>query len=237
MTKTLTSLKLGTALAAITAFASPAFAQDEPAPVSTIGEEDLEQADSGDAGQNVTVTARRTEESLQRVPAAVSAFNERALERIQAQDPTGLQGAVPNLNIVQGRGSSNAMNIYIRGIGQPDALQTFDPAVGVYVDGVYYSRIRGTQFDLLDLQRVEVLRGPQGTLYGKNTIGGALSFVTRRPGNELRGEVTATYGSYDQLELRGIVSAPLSDDDRHRHRLAARPARRLCRGSGARPRL
>jgi iron complex outermembrane receptor protein len=211
MTKTLTSLKLGTALAALTAFATPALAQDEPAPTATISEEDLEQADSGSAEQNVTVTARRTEESLQRVPASVSAFNERALERIQAQDPTGLQGAVPNLNIVQGRGSSNAMNIYIRGIGQPDALQTFDPAVGVYVDGVYYSRIRGTQFDLLDLQRVEVLRGPQGTLYGKNTIGGALSFVTRRPGNELRGEVTATYGSYDQMELRGIVSAPLSD--------------------------
>ena len=85
------------------------------------------------------------------MPAAVTAFNERSLDRIQAQDPTGLQGAVPNLNIVQGRGSSNATNIYIRGIGQPDALQTFDPAVGVYVDGVYYSRIRGTQFDLLDL--------------------------------------------------------------------------------------
>lgn len=212
MTKTLASLKLGTALAALTAFASPAFAQDEDAaPVSTLAPEDLEQADSGDAGQNVTVTARRTEESLQRVPASVSAFNERALERIQAQDPTGLAGAVPNLNIVQGRGSSNATNIYIRGIGQPDALQTFDPAVGVYVDGVYYSRIRGTQFDLLDLQRVEVLRGPQGTLYGKNTIGGALSFVTRRPGQDLRGELTATYGSYDQMELRGIVSAPLSD--------------------------
>ena len=136
----------------------------------------------------IVVTARRTEETLQTVPASVSAFNERALERIQAQDTTGLQGAVPNLNIVQGRGSSNATNIFIRGIGQPDALQTFDPAVGVYVDGVYYSRIRGTQLDLLDLERVEVLRGPQGTLYGKNTIGGALSLVTRRPGQDFRGQ-------------------------------------------------
>ena len=97
---------------------------------------------------------------------------------------------MPNLNIVQGRGSSNATNIYIRGIGQPDALQTFDPSVGVYVDGVYFSRIRGTQFDLLDLQRVEVLRGPQGTLYGKNTIGGALSFVTRRPGDQFRADLS-----------------------------------------------
>ena len=113
---------------------------------------------------DIVVTARRTEERLQRVPASVSAFNERALDRIQATDTTGLQGAVPNLNIVQGRGSSNATNIYIRGIGQPDALQTFDPAVGVYVDDVYLSRIRGTQLDLLDIERIEVLRGPQGTL-------------------------------------------------------------------------
>jgi iron complex outermembrane receptor protein len=209
--KTLTAtLKLGTAFAALAAAATPAFAQEEPAPAAS--EADQGTADSGAADQQVTVTARRTSENLQRVPAAVTAFNERALERIQAQDPTGLQGAVPNLNIVAGRGSSNATNIFIRGVGQPDALQTFDPAVGVYVDGVYFSRIRGTQFDLLDLQRVEVLRGPQGTLYGKNTIGGALSFVTRRPGNDLRAEVTATYGSYNQMELRALASGPLSEN-------------------------
>jgi len=214
MTKTLTaSLKIGTAIAALTAYSAPAFAQDAVTPVTAADVENAPPGNDGvDAnGEVITVTARRTEETLQRVPAAVTAFSERSLERIQAQDPTGLQGAVPNLNIVQGRGSSNATNIYIRGIGQPDALQTFDPAVGVYVDGVYYSRIRGTQFDLLDLQRVEVLRGPQGTLYGKNTIGGALSFVTRRPGEELRGSVTATYGSYNQMELRGVVSGPISE--------------------------
>ncbi len=113
------------------------------------------------ASENITVTARRTSESVQRVPSSISAFNERTLDRIQATDTTGLQGAVPNLNIVQGRGSSNATNIYIRGVGQPDALQTFDPAVGVYVDDVYLSRIRGNQLDLLDPERIEVLRGPQ----------------------------------------------------------------------------
>jgi iron complex outermembrane receptor protein len=157
------------------------------------------------------VTARRTEESLQSVPGAVSAFNEASLERLQASDVTALQGAVPNVNISQGRGSSNATNIFIRGIGQPDALQTFDPAVGVYVDDVYYSRIRGTQFDLFDLERVEVLRGPQGTLYGKNTIGGALKVVTRKPGDEFRAGVSAAYGSYNQMEFKGSVSGPVSD--------------------------
>lgn len=159
----------------------------------------------------IVVTARRTEENLQTVPAAVSAFSEQALERLQATDTTSLQGAVPNLNLVQGRGSSNATNIYIRGIGQPDALQTFDPAVGVYVDDVYYSRIRGTQFDLLDLERVEVLRGPQGTLYGKNTIGGALKLVTRRPGDEFRAQAALAFGSYNQREAKGSVSGPVAD--------------------------
>ncbi|MDB5469707.1 MAG: TonB-dependent receptor, partial [Caulobacter sp.] len=138
--------------AAWTATAAGAYAQDTAAPATDVEE--------------VVITARRVSENLQEVPAAVSAFSEQSLERIQASDTTGLQGAVPNLNIVQGRGSSNSTNIFIRGVGQPDALQTFDPAVGLYVDDVYYSRIRGTNIDLLDLERIEVLRGPQGTLYG-----------------------------------------------------------------------
>jgi iron complex outermembrane recepter protein len=182
--------------------------QQPPAPEAT--------AASNNEGQDtatgdIVVTARRTEERLQRVPASISAFNERALDRIQAVDPTSLQGAVPNLNIVPGRGSSNATNIYIRGVGQPDALQTFDPAVGVYIDDVYYSRIRGTQFDLLDIERIEVLRGPQGTLYGKNTIGGALKVITRRPGKDLRADGSIAVGSYNQFDLKGAISGPLSD--------------------------
>lgn len=160
----------------------------------------------------LVVTARRTEENLQSVPGAVSAFSEASLERLQAIDITKLQGAVPNLVIGQGRGSSNATNIFIRGIGQPDALQTFDPAVGVYIDDVYYSRIRGTQFDLFDLERIEVLRGPQGTLYGKNTIGGALKVVTRKPGQDFRASGALAYGSYNQFEVRGAVSGPVTDD-------------------------
>ncbi len=164
-----------------------------------------------EATGDIVVTARRTEENVQRVPAAISAFSEKTLDRIQATDTTGLQGAVPNLNVVQGRGSSNAANIFIRGIGQPDALQTFDPAVGVYVDDVYLSRIRGNQLDLLDVERVEVLRGPQGTLYGKNTIGGAIKFVTRKPGQQFRANGSIAVGSYNQFDLKGAVSGPLTD--------------------------
>ncbi|HEX9954082.1 MAG TPA: TonB-dependent receptor [Allosphingosinicella sp.] len=216
-TPMITAFRIGTALAALAA--APAFAQSaeqlneesaqQPADEAATTAADDEGADTGTG--EIVVTARRTEESLQRVPAAVSAFNERTLDRLQAQDTTGLQGAVPNLNIVQGRGSSNATNIYIRGIGQPDALQTFDPAVGVYIDDVYISRIRGTQLDLLDLERVEVLRGPQGTLYGKNTIGGAFKVITRKPGREFRANASIAYGSYDQLELKAAASGPVSD--------------------------
>jgi iron complex outermembrane receptor protein len=211
------TLLAGAAMIAATPLPALA-AQAQPAPAEQPADQsaaqpaaEVDASADASATRDIVVTARRTEETLQRVPASISAFNERALDRIQATDPTGLQGAVPNLNIVQGRGSSNAMNIYIRGIGQPDALQTFDPAVGVYVDDVYLSRIRGTQLDLLDLERVEVLRGPQGTLYGKNTIGGALKFVTRKPGQQFRATGSVAIGSYDQFEVKGSASGPVSE--------------------------
>ena len=184
-------------------------AQQQPAAPEATAAPDAEGQDT--ATTEIVVTARRTEERLQRVPSSISAFNERTLDRLQANDTTGIQGAVPNLNIVQGRGSSNATNIYIRGVGQPDALQTFDPAVGVYVDDVYLSRIRGTQLDLLDVERIEVLRGPQGTLYGKNTIGGAFKVITRKPGQDFRANGSVAIGSYDQLDVKLSASGPVSD--------------------------
>ena len=187
--------------AAWSAMAGLAAAQDAPA-----------QDEGVTVVDDIIVTARRTEESLQRAPLAISAFSGETLDRQGTQQVTDLQGAVPNLNIVQGRGSSNATNIYIRGVGQPDALQTFDPAVGVYVDDVYYARIRGTQFDLLDLERVEVLRGPQGTLYGKNTIGGALKLVSRRPGQEFRARGSVAVGDYGFFDVQAAASGPVSDN-------------------------
>ncbi len=181
--------------------ATSAVAQDEPVVTGEAASE----------VEGIVVTARRTEESLQRVPGAVSAFSGVALEEQGVNDITDIEGQVPNLNLAQGRGSSDATNIFIRGVGQPDALQTFDPAVGVYIDDVYYSRIRGTQFELLDLERIEVLRGPQGTLYGKNTIGGALKLVSRKPSDEFRAMGSLTVGTYNQIEARASVSGPVAD--------------------------
>ncbi len=186
--------------------AATLFAGMTPATAQTVAATAAEDAE-------IIVSARRRDERLIDVPVAVSAFSRADLAKVQAIDLGGLQGAAPNLNIVQGRGSAASANIFIRGIGQPDALQTFDPAVGVYVDGVYLSRIQGALLSLGDVERIEVLRGPQGTLYGKNTIGGAISIVSRKPDlGTLKAEASAQYGSYNQILLNGYVSAPLVAD-------------------------
>jgi iron complex outermembrane receptor protein len=191
--------------------AQPAWGQDAEQ-VAAVANEQAEQALAEDSGE-IVVTARRRAERLLDTPVAVTALSAKELNQQQVVDLSGIQGAVPNVNVVQGRGSSSSANLFIRGVGQPDALQTFDPGVGIYVDGVYISRIQGALFNLYDVERVEVLRGPQGTLYGKNTIGGAVNIVSRKPDlNTLNGSASATYGSYDQILLNGYVSAPLVQD-------------------------
>jgi iron complex outermembrane recepter protein len=160
----------------------------------------------------VTVTARRREESLQDVPVAVTAFSEEDLRELQARNLDGLQGAIPNVNVVQGRASASSINVFIRGVGQPDALQTFDPAVGVYVDDVYMSRIQGALTNMFDVERVEVLRGPQGTLYGRNTAGGALKVITRVPGFDPRLDAEVTVGDFGRFEGRFYGAGAASDN-------------------------
>lgn len=162
--------------------------------------------------EEVTVTAQRREQSLQEVPMAISAFTADDLEQLQADNLDSLQGAVPNLNLVQGRGSNSSANAYIRGVGQPDALQSFDPAVGIYLDDVYMSRIQGSLFKLYDIERIEVLRGPQGTLYGKNTPGGAIRLITRTPGDEFEAQAGLLIGNYDRVQAKGYLSGPVSDN-------------------------
>src|SRR5690606_27513129 len=192
-------------LAIVTALAAPAAHAQDAAPSDDASARSATQLDA------VTVTARRRAESIMDVPVAVSAFGEEQLKDLQASDVTGLQGAVPNLNIVQGRGSANSTNVFIRGIGQPDALQSFDPGVGMYVDDVYYSRINGSMFSLFDVQQIEVLRGPQGTLYGKNSTGGAIKVTTRDPFDQSGGAAELTIGDYGRQEVRAYYSGQLSE--------------------------
>src|SRR5690625_6945816 len=132
------------------------------AAVAQAGSSSSEEDRNGTAElSDIEVPDRRRTESIDEVPVAVSAFSASDLDDLHASKIDGLQGAVPNLNIVQGRGSSSNVNIFIRGIGQPDALQTFDPGVGFYVDDVYYSRINGALLGLFDIDHIEVLRGPR----------------------------------------------------------------------------
>ena len=161
--------------------------------------------------EEITVTAQRREQSLQDVPMAISAFTADDLAALQADNLDSIQGAVPNLNLVKGRGSNSSVNVFIRGIGQPDALQTFDPAVGVYLDDVYMSRIQGALFKLYGIERIEVLRGPQGTLYGKNTPGGAIRLITKNPGNDVEFNGGLLYGDYDRIQAKAYLAGPLSD--------------------------
>ena len=134
----------------------------------------------------ITVTARKREETLQDVPVAVTAFTAEALDKLNVDDLGDLDAQVPNLTIYAARGSSSTITAYIRGVGQSDPLWGVDPGVGIYLDDVYIARPQGGLLDVFDVERVEVLRGPQGTLYGKNTIGGAIKYISRGLPTEIR---------------------------------------------------
>lgn len=158
-------------------------------------------AGTGLSVDEVVVTARRREENLKDVPVAVSAYSGETLARQGGADITVLQQTTPNITVQTARGSNSTLISYIRGIGQQDPLWGYEPGVGLYVDDVYIYRPQGAVLDVFDVERIEVLRGPQGTLYGRNTIGGAIKYVTKRLGDEAHGKVRGTYGSYNQTDL------------------------------------
>ncbi|MBB5517353.1 TonB-dependent receptor [Amphiplicatus metriothermophilus] len=164
----------------------------------------------GAAGRSdeIVVTARRRAESLQDVPVAVSAFSDDRIAELQADNLSGLQYATPNLYLDQGD-ASNAV-IYLRGVGQNDSLAFADPGVGVYVDDVFIARSQAAFLELFDVERVEVLRGPQGTLYGRNTIGGAVKFVSTTPPDEFDAYFEAGAGNYDFATVKGRIGGPLA---------------------------
>jgi iron complex outermembrane receptor protein len=161
--------------------------------------------------EEITVTARRREESLQDVPIALSAFSADRILNAGAPDITWLQQSTPNLTLQVARGTNSTLIAFIRGIGQQDPLWGFEPGVGLYVDDVYVARPQGAVLDIYDIERLEVLRGPQGTLYGRNTIGGAIKYVSRPLGNEARLDTRLTLGTYAQHDFIASGVLPLSD--------------------------
>ncbi len=156
---------------------------------------------------DIVVTARRRDEQLKDVPVAVSALSAERLEQTGAADITALQQQTPNATVQVARGSNSTLISFIRGVGQQDPLWGFEPGVGLYIDDVYVARPQGAVLDIFDVERIEVLRGPQGTLYGRNTIGGAIKYVTKRLGDEPSFMARGTLGSYNQRE--GLLSASL----------------------------
>lgn len=178
-----------------------------------IGPARAAEVSAGGGLEEIVVTAQRYEENLQKVPLAVSAFDSSALEDLGVKNVVTLGQYVPNMISNAGaRGDTAASGaIYIRGVGQSDSYPNADQGVGVYIDGVYLSRWKGSLYEVNDIDRVEVLRGPQGTLYGKNTIGGALNVITAKPQGDLDYRIGAGYGRFDAYELEGMVNVPISD--------------------------
>jgi len=187
-----------TSALSILAFTPAAFAQDEGA-----------SADAGD--EEIIVTARRRDERLLDVPIAVSAFSGEALEARGALDITDISNITPNTTIETSRGTNSTLSAFIRGVGQQDPVPGFEAGVGLYLDDVYLNRPQAAVLDIYDVERIEVLRGPQGTLYGRNTIGGAIKYVTKPLPQDFSLKLRATYGTYDQAEGVLTVSAPVGD--------------------------
>ncbi len=165
--------------------------------------------------EEVVVTAEKRSENIQEVPIAITAFSESDLRAKGATDIHSLSTLTPNVNLDAGSpfsGSNSVLSASIRGIGQDDFAFNLDPGVGVYVDGVYFARTVGANQNLLDVERIEVLNGPQGTLFGRNTIGGAISIVTRTPGDQLAGQAQVSGGSYNRRDIALMADIPLASN-------------------------
>jgi iron complex outermembrane receptor protein len=176
--------------------------------------------------EEIVVNARGVEEGLQDAPIAVSAFTGDTLDYRGVDSLNQIERFVPSLTLQNNPsfgGASNSAAIYLRGVGQKEFLPTTEPGVGLYVDGVYVARSVGAILDIIDIERLEVLRGPQGTLFGRNTIGGAISIATRKPepGGEFGGSLSAAAGTDSLLHLRGTVHIPVSDSFAIRGSLAS----------------
>ncbi len=180
------SFRTSTILASMM-FAAPALAQEAPAPVAT---------PSGGV-EEIVVTAQKRAENLQRTPIAITALTAQALQTAGIKDITGVVQATPSLYFAPYPSSSTTLVLYMRGqgVGDPNII-TSDGGVGLYVDGIYQSRPQASTFDLADVERVEVLRGPQGTLYGRNTTGGAVNIITKKPTGELGATGQLSLGNY-----------------------------------------
>jgi iron complex outermembrane receptor protein len=169
------------------------------------------EAEDNQALERIVVTAERRTANLQEVPVSVSAFTEGEIDRRQIDSTLDVIRSVPNLVGSNNVGISSATSFFMRGVGQDESISTQDPAVGTYVDGVYISRQVANNAALYDIERIEVLRGPQGILYGRNTSGGAIKIITKSPHDELAGSIQAEVGNYETTAFSGKINVPVTD--------------------------
>lgn len=162
--------------------------------------------------EEVLVTARRRDENIQEVPIAISLLTDEVLEDYNIGDLGDVSNIVPNSVISAGRATNSTIIAYIRGVGQNDPLWGFEPGVGVYMDDVFIARPQGALLDVYDVQSIEVLRGPQGTLYGKNTLSGAIKYNTRDIVGDPYARGTVEVGNYGRFDIKGAGSMPVSDN-------------------------
>lgn len=159
----------------------------------------------------IMVTAERFTASVQKSPVAITAVDAQALEERMVTNVLTAAQEIPGIKITPAQGSNTNASIALRGVGQSTAGINFDPAVGIYIDGVYQPRINGAFFDFFDIESLEVLRGPQGTLYGRNSSGGALKIQTRRPEFNWEGKAEFSAGNFDYLGGKAYLTGPLTD--------------------------
>ncbi len=167
-------------------------------------------AEENASAAEILVTAQRREQKLADVPIAITAYTPETMRTLAVNKTVDLVDTIPNL-VGSNNTSLGSANVYfLRGQGQDESFPTFDPAVGTYVDEIFYTRQNGNNISLFDVERLEVLRGPQGTLFGKNTTGGAINVILRKPGKDFGGFVEASYGKFKDKMVRGSLDLPLS---------------------------
>ena len=189
-----TRVLLGSAAGAIACYGAPAFANTD-----TQGSGAATATTEAEGGlETIVVTARRRAENLQDTPVSVTAFSSERLETMNVQEVSKIANFTPGLELVPS-GTTQGVGVSIRGIATFDPILTNEPSVSMYIDGIYVNALSYGQFDTLDLERVEVLRGPQGTLFGRNTTGGAINIVTRRPDNEFKVELKGVYATHNEF--------------------------------------
>lgn len=204
-----TYLAVAMAVGSIAPFAATlAVAQTSPSTPAKADEKKIEEGKL----ESITVTAQRREQELQSVPLPVSTFTANDLVTKGITSTRALADFIPNMVGQNNTGLGTANVYFIRGLGNTESIATFDPPVGTYVNDVYVSRQNANNFGFFDLERIEVLRGPQGTLFGRNTTGGAINVILKKPGNKLAGYLEGGIGSFSQVSSRGSVDVPMAEN-------------------------